>query len=101
MKKALSWAPCSGVWAASSRQTAELFFWTKLASFQRKPKLRSCAYYKSGQSSGLAATNADLKTAVAQGAFRQELLYRLNFFPVEVPSLRERLDDIPLLVEYF
>src|SRR5262249_19211808 len=62
MKKALSWAPCSGVWAASSWQTAELFFWTKLASFQRKPKLRFCEYYRSGKSSGWAAANRFLWT---------------------------------------
>src|SRR6185503_17920754 len=49
----------------------------------------------------VAATNRDLQAAIDTGTFRRDLFYRLNVFPIDVPPLRQRKEDIPVLVQYF
>src|SRR5262249_5619316 len=49
----------------------------------------------------ITATNRNLEREVAEGRFRMDLYYRLNVFPIHVPALRDRADDIPILVDYF
>ncbi|MCZ6865288.1 MAG: sigma 54-interacting transcriptional regulator, partial [Candidatus Dadabacteria bacterium] len=49
----------------------------------------------------IAASNRNLEEDLKHGAFRADLFYRLNIFPIHIPPLRERIDDIPLLINYF
>ena len=114
MRKGLSREPHKGGWDVLNLPTAERFSWTKLAKVPPDIQvallrvLQEREFERVGGTQSIkvnvrviAATNRDLKAAVAKGAFREDLFYRLNVFPIEVPPLRERKDDVLMLVEYF
>ena len=98
----------------SSGPTGERCFWTRLASCLWPPRCGCCGVLQDGSFDRVggntpisvdvrlvAATNADLPALIAQAKFREDLWYRINVFPIHLPPLRQRPDDIPAFAAHF
>src|SRR5579871_2950190 len=114
MKKAPSRAPISGIPGASKSRTTGRYFSMRSVICRAKPRLpllrvlQEREFERVGGTQSIpvdirviAATNCDLQAAVRSGKFRLDLFYRLNVFPIHVPPLRERPEDVLLLAKYF
>ena len=114
MKKVLSPVRIPDGWGDLRLPTAPPCFWMRSANcrLELQPKLlqviQNGEFERLGSSDTIkvdvriiAATNRNLEEEVRKGRFREDLWYRLNIFPITMPPLRDRLEDIPLLVDFY